>query len=342
MRVMPAPTANRPGTPLLEVQRLSIGFPSPRGVVRAVSDASLALYPGRILAVLGESGSGKSTLAKSILRLLPNGTVPEGGIRLLESDIFALEDAELQELRGGRIAMVFQDALNALDPCFTVGRQMEEVLQRHRPQLDRKALRRRIEELLVDVGLPGASRVLSSYPHELSGGMRQRVVIAMALSCEPVVILADEPTTALDVTIQAQILALFRKLRDVHHTSIILVTHDVGVAASIADDVAVMYAGRVVEFGTAREVLKTPSHPYTAGLLGSIPSREKRGTRLEAIGGAPVQQVGDLTPGCAFGPRCAHATELCATSTPETRPVAAAGGHAAACHYAPQWAAPSA
>jgi peptide/nickel transport system ATP-binding protein len=305
--------------PLLEVQGLTTRFVG-REPLTAVNDVSFALPDGRVLVVLGESGSGKSVLLRSILRLLPHDRAEvRGAVRFQDHDLLALPEGEMRAVRGNRIAMIFQEPLTALDPVYTVGDQIGEALRQHEG-LSGPAARERTIELLRTVGIPAPERRIANYPFELSGGMRQRVVIAMALACRPALLLADEPTTALDVTIQAQILALLQDLCARFNMGLILVTHDIGVAAEMADEVAVMYAGRFVEHGPVDAVLHAPAHPYTQGLIRANVRPGQR-TRLEAIVGQPPR-LSRLPPGCAFAPRCPLVLDVCREEEPPDREVA--------------------
>jgi peptide/nickel transport system ATP-binding protein len=313
-------------TPLLRVQDLRVSFPTPAGPLVVVDGVSFTLEAGEVLGLVGESGSGKSVTLMSLLGLLGAAATVQGSVRFRGRELVGLPAAELRALRGGQIAMVFQDPMTALTPVFTVGAQIVEQIRVHE-RLSRAAARARALDLLAAVGLPQPAEQFQRYPHQLSGGMRQRVVIAMALSCRPAVLLADEPTTALDVTVQAQILALLDRLRSELQLGVVLVTHDLGVVAERADRVLVMYAGRVVEHASAAALFDAPQHPYTWGLLGSIPPLDgPRLQRLPAIGGAPPA-LHALPPGCAFAPRCAAAGPACGT-----RPVLAGpAAHQAAC-----------
>jgi len=312
--------------PLLEVRGLTTRFLG-REPLTAVNDVSFALPDGRVLVVLGESGSGKSVLLRSILRLLPPDRAEvRGAVEFQGQDLLALPEPRMQAVRGNRIAMIFQEPLTALDPVYTVGAQIAETLRRHE-RLSAAAARARTIELLHTVGIPAPERRVDNYPFELSGGMRQRVVIALALACQPALLLADEPTTALDVTIQAQILTLLQELAVRFDMGLILVTHDIGVAAEMADEVAVMYAGRFVERGPVEAVLRAPAHPYTQGLIRANVRPGQR-TRLEAIVGQPPR-LSRLPPGCAFGPRCPVALDECRQAEPPERAVASA--HTARC-----------
>jgi oligopeptide/dipeptide ABC transporter ATP-binding protein len=300
-------------TPALEIRDLVTGFDTEDGFVRAVDGLNLTLQRGRVLAVVGESGCGKSVTAYSILRLIrPPGRLAGGAIVFHPRegppvDLAALAEnsTALQAVRGGRIGMIFQEPLSALSPVHTIGNQIGESLLLHRGVSPAEA-RRLSAAMLAKVGLPFAERRLDQYPHELSGGMRQRVVIAMALVCEPEILIADEPTTALDVTIQAQILHLIKERQTAHRTSVLFITHDLGVVAQMADEVAVMYLGRVVEAGPVREVLRNPRHPYTRGLLRSRPGSAVPGATLTTIEGS-VPPLHAIPSGCAFHPRCPHA-----------------------------------
>jgi peptide/nickel transport system ATP-binding protein len=307
--------------PLLQVQDLRVRFATPQGLLQVVDGVSFTLEAGEVLGLVGESGSGKSVTLMSVLGLLGSAAMVEGSVRFRGRELVGLPAAELRALRGGQIAMVFQDPMTALTPVFTVGAQIVEQLRVHEPALSRAAAKARALELLAAVGLPSPAEQFQRFPHQLSGGMRQRVVSAMALSCRPALLLADEPTTALDVTVQAQILALLDRLRRELHLAVVLVTHDLGVVAERADRVVVMYAGRVVEQAPAAALFEAPQHPYTWGLLGSIPPLDgPRLQRLPAIGGAPPA-LQALPPGCAFAPRCAVATAACGTRPALAGPV---------------------
>ena len=306
--------------PLLRVDNLRTHFHTRDGVVRAVDGVSFDVMPGETLAIVGESGCGKSVTAMSILRLLatPPARIVEGRIEFDGLNLLDLPEPEMRQIRGNRIAMVFQEPMTSLNPVLTIGRQIAEALVLHRGLSQRDATARAIE-LLRKVHIPEAERRVKQYPHELSGGMRQRVMIAMALACEPRLLIADEPTTALDVTIQAQILELMRELRDETGASIILITHDLGVVAEMAQRVVVMYAGRKVEEALVEELFARPRHPYTRGLLGSMPhlgdSVNDTGKRLIEIPGMVPSLKGTL-PGCLFAPRCPSASERCSREVP--------------------------
>ena len=316
--------------PVLDVRDLRVSFRTEAGIVRAVDGLSFQVGKGEVLGIVGESGSGKSVTVMTIMRLIrdPNAIL-EGQVLFGGRDLMALSQREMRSVRGREVGMIFQDPMTALTPVYTVGWQIAEQLRAHQT-ISRRAARVRAAELLAEVGIPNAAQRSDDYPHQFSGGMRQRVMIAMALSCNPSVLIADEPTTALDVTIQAQILDLMRRLQRDHGSSIILITHDMGVIADIAERVVVMYAGRAVEVGTKVELFTDPQHPYTWGLQGSIPRIDRpRVRRLAAIPGQPPQLL-DLPPGCGFAPRCPHRFGAC-----DTRPELVdrvGGGHLDACH----------
>jgi oligopeptide/dipeptide ABC transporter ATP-binding protein len=302
------PVVTAPPSPLLAVEDLTTEFQTRAGPLRAVDHVSFELPRGRALAIIGESGSGKSALLRTILGIQPASARVSGRAMLDARDVLQLPRKEREALRGRDIAMVFQDPMTALDPVFTIAQQLTETLRRHL-DVDRSTARERALQLLEAVQIPSPEERLDAYPFELSGGMRQRVVIAMALACEPVLLLADEPTTALDVTVQARVLRLIRRLQLERHMGMILVTHDLAVAAQVADDVAVMYAGRLVEAGPVAEVLRAPAHPYTRGLLGANVTAGQ--TEAPAvIPGAPPTLT-RLPEGCAFAPRCMDATVTC-------------------------------
>ena len=316
---------NKP--PLLEVKNLRVEFPTRRGTLLAVDDVSFDIAPGEVLGVVGESGAGKSLTGNAIIGLLePPGRIAGGEIRLEGRRIDNLPYEELRKVRGARIGAIFQDPLTSLNPLYSVGRQLVETIQTHLP-LSASAARARALDLLKEVGIPGAEHRIDHYPHQFSGGMRQRVVIALALCAGPRLIVADEPTTALDVSIQAQIIALLRKLCHEHQTAVMLVTHDMGVIAETADRVAVMYAGRIAEIGPVRDIIKNAKHPYTRGLMGSIPSLGQRSGRLAQIDGA-MPRLTEIPKGCAFNPRCGERGRRCLVERPE---LMAAGASRAAC-----------
>jgi peptide/nickel transport system ATP-binding protein len=314
--------------PLLEVKNLRVEFPTRRGTLLAVDDVSFDIAPGEVLGVVGESGAGKSLTGNAIIGLLePPGRIAAGEIRLEGRRIDQLPYEEMRKVRGARIGAIFQDPLTSLNPLYSVGRQLVETIQTHLP-LGGAAARKRALDLLKEVGIPAAEQRIDHYPHQFSGGMRQRVVIALALCAGPRLIVADEPTTALDVSIQAQIIALLSKLCREHQTAVMLVTHDMGVIAETADRVAVMYAGRIAEIGPVRDVIKHAKHPYTKGLMGSIPSLgEGRGGRLTQIDGS-MPRLTEIPQGCAFNPRCASRGQRCLSERPE---LMAAGTSRAAC-----------
>jgi oligopeptide/dipeptide ABC transporter ATP-binding protein len=310
-----------PDAPLLLVESLRVEFHSAERTVRAVRGLSYEIAPGEALGIVGESGCGKSVSALALQRLLPpvSARITSGRVVFEGEDLIAAPPARIQEIRGGRIGMIFQDPLAFLNPVLTVGDQVSESLRRHRG-LDSKAAMRRAEEMLTLVGIPGAQQRVKEYPHQFSGGMRQRAMVAMALACEPVLLIADEPTTALDVTIQAQILDLIRELREEQGMALLIITHDLGVVAGITDRIAVMYAGRIVETGSTRTLLRRPRHPYTEGLLRSLPRIDRpREVELTPIEGSPPDLAADLR-GCPFRPRCSRAIDRCATEDPPIVP----------------------
>jgi peptide/nickel transport system ATP-binding protein len=312
---------------LLEIEDLSVRFRTRDGVVKAVDGVSLSLDRGRTLGVVGESGSGKSVTALTVMGLtrLPNAEV-RGHVLLDGRDLLDAPGDELRRIRGRRVAMIFQDPLSSLHPMYRVGDQIVEAILAHE-KVSAKAARARALEALTEVGIPSPAQRIDSYPHELSGGMRQRVMIAMALVLDPAILIADEPTTALDVTVQAQILDLIRELQEEHGTAVLLITHDLGVVAETADEVAVMYAGKVAERGSLAAVLDRPRHPYTFGLLQSLPRLP--GERLQPIKGSPPSLI-DVPPGCPFHPRCPYAFAPCSVVVPPL--VESEPGHWDACH----------
>ncbi|MBX6367924.1 MAG: ABC transporter ATP-binding protein [Rhodospirillales bacterium] len=314
-------------TPLLEVSRLRVEFATRRGPLVAVDDISFTIAPGEVLGVVGESGAGKSLTGAAIIGLLePPGRIAGGEIRLAGRRIDNLPPEEMRRIRGREIGAIFQDPLTSLNPLYTVGRQLVETIRVHSSLGGREA-REHALQLLKEVGIPAAEQRIDQYPHQFSGGMRQRVVIALALAANPRLIIADEPTTALDVSIQAQIIALLKRLCREHGTSVMLVTHDMGVIAETADRVAVMYAGRIVEIGPVWEVVHAPQHPYTVGLMGSIPILGETRERLVQIEGA-MPRLTAIPPGCPFNPRCPHVFDRCRSERPELVP---AGASRAAC-----------
>ena len=302
---------------LLEIQHLSVSFRTPQGEVEAVRDVSLSLRSGEVLAIVGESGCGKSVLCRSVMKLLPkNGWIKSGTILAEGTDITHCTQRDMECLRGRLFSMVFQDPLTALNPAMTVGAQIAEAVRVHQPREPRAAVRRRVLELLDLVGIPGGGERYGRYPHDFSGGMRQRAVMAAALASHPKILFADEPTTALDVTIQAQILELMQELRQKMGMSIIMITHDLGVVASMCERIAVMYAGHIVEYGSTDEIFYHPSHEYTKGLIGSIPKlTTEESERLVPIEGQPVDLL-NPPAGCPFAPRCRSCMKVCLRRMP--------------------------
>ena len=328
-------TGSRPRPqPLLAVRDLRTEIDTESGTITAADGVSLDLHSDEVLAVVGESGCGKTMLALSILGLLPRrtGRITGGRVLFRGEDLVGATPERLREIRGAEIAMIFQDALTGLHPLRRVGDQIAETIRAHEP-VRRAAARRRATELLDLVGIPAPDRRAASFPHELSGGMRQRVMIAMAVALDPAVLIADEPTTALDVTVQAQVMETLASISGDLSGSILLITHDFGVVAGFADRVAVMYAGRLVEQGPVAEVYARPRHPYTAGLLASMPRIDDVPGRLERIAGTPPSLISP-PPGCRFAPRCGFATDLCRESSPETRLWPPDGAATVACHHA--------
>ena len=317
-------------TPLLEVRGLKTHFRSEAGAVKAVDDVSFDVAAGETTAIVGESGSGKSVTALSIMRLIPSppGQIVAGEIRFQGQDLLALDEAEMRAVRGNRIAMIFQEPMTSLNPTMTVGRQIAEPIEVHQ-NLSRESLGERCLALLRKVRIPDPEQRAASYPHQFSGGMRQRAMIAMGLACEPQLIIADEPTTALDVTVQAQVLNLLKTLTRETGAALVLITHDLGVVARYADRVNVMYAGRIVESGPARDIYNDPRHPYTVGLMNSMPRLDEgEKAALQQIEGQPPD-LADLPPGCPFQPRCRFAMERCTAERPALAEVARQ--HTAAC-----------
>jgi peptide/nickel transport system ATP-binding protein len=303
-------------TALLEVRKLRVEFPTRRGTLLALDDISFSIAPGEVLGVVGESGAGKSLTGAAIIGLLePPGRIAGGEILLSGRRIDNLSPAEMRKVRGREIGAIFQDPLTSLNPLYTVGRQLVETIQTHLPLTAAQARTRAID-LLKSTGIPAAEARIDHYPHQFSGGMRQRVVIALALAAEPKLVVADEPTTALDVSIQAQIITLLKSLCREHGTAVMLVTHDMGVIAETADRVAVMYAGRIAEIGPVAEVIHQPKHPDTIGLMGSIPSIGEEKARLAQIDGA-MPRLNTIPPGCAFNPRCERVMPVCRERRPE-------------------------
>ena len=355
---MPMPTAD--DKPLLTIRDLAVSFQTESGLVHAVQGVNLSVYPRQTLAVVGESGCGKSVTALSTLKLIPTppGKYESGSIEFNGVDLLRYNEKQMRSIRGNQIAMIFQEPMTSLNPVYTTGDQIMEAVRLHQ-KVTKAEARRIAQQALIDVGIADAAGRLDAYPHQMSGGMRQRIMIAMALACRPRLLLADEPTTALDVTIQAQILYLLRKLQEEHGMSILLITHDLGVVAENADVVAVMYAGRIVEYGTVYDVFTHPIHPYTHGLFASMPKLGESHHRLQTIPGTVPNPV-DFPTGCPFHPRCA-ATKIRAESAPMSEALSIPGatktdvqthrvmkrcveadpplleitpGHWAACHFA--------
>ncbi len=323
--------------PALQIEQLEVDFRTKDGVVHAVRGIDFALARGEVLGIVGESGSGKSVTALATMGLLPRSAEVRGSIRFQGRELLGLKEKQLTGVRGTGIAMIFQDPMTSLNPVYTVGWQIIEAIRAHQ-DLSKEAAQARAIELLAKVGIPNPSERINNYPHEFSGGMRQRAVIAIAMANDPEVILADEPTTALDVTVQAQVLESLKTALRETGAALLLITHDLGVIAGLADRVLVMYAGRAVEVGTAEDVFYRPSMPYTLGLLGSLPRLDSDGSeRLRQIPGAPPSMLGDHT-GCPFAPRCPLATDLCRATEPDLMVVPSVtsteGEHRAACHYA--------
>ena len=319
--------------PLLRIEGLRTVFRSSMGDIAAVDGVDLDVPRGRTLGIVGESGCGKSMLSLSVMRLVPPpGRIAAGRVLLEGRNLLELSTAEMRDIRGSRVAMIFQEPMTSLNPVHTVGWQITEAMRAHDKRASARELRDRAIEALKRVRIPSPERRFDDYPHQLSGGMRQRVMIAMALACKPALLIADEPTTALDVTVQAQILDLLRELQAETGMSIILITHDLGVVAEMADEVAVMYAGRVAERAAATEIFASPQHPYTLGLLGSIPRLDEDRDRLLAIEGA-VPPPFALPKGCRFHPRCPFAIEACTVAPPALERVAE--GHVVSCIRAP-------
>ena len=297
-------------TPFLSVQNLTVEYTAAGDVIHAVNDVSFTLHQGQSLGLVGETGAGKTTIAKAILRILPDppAKVRNGKVVLDGVDLMALSEKEMRAIRGKRISMIFQDPMTALNPVFTVGEQISEVIELHEAGISKADAYRKACDMLVMVGI--SAERYGEYPHQFSGGMKQRVVIAMALACSPDLLLADEPTTALDVTIQAQVLDMIKNLREQNNTSMILITHDLGVVAEVCDSVAVVYAGQIIEVGSKEEIFDYPLHPYTIGLFNSLPSLSVEKDRLDSIAGLPPDPR-ELPKGCHFHPRCKFATEEC-------------------------------
>lgn len=319
----------------LEVKNLSVSFPTEDGVVRAVDNMSFTLEKGKTLGIVGESGSGKSVTSLAILGLHKGSSAEVSGEILIDGqDINAMQENEVQSLRGNLMSMIFQDALAALHPYYTVGNQIEEAYLVHN-KVSKVIARKRAIEMLDRVGIPNPQKRVDDYPHQFSGGMRQRAMIAMALSCNPSLLIADEPTTALDVTVQAQIIDLLRDLQKEFNTAIILITHDLGVVSETADDILLMYAGKEIEYGTVRDILQKPEHPYAWGLLTSIPRLTGNPNKvLAAIPGTPPSLI-SVPGGCAFHPRCSYVSKVgpaCSTSIPDLIPATSGAHHLVRCH----------
>ncbi|MFF5720109.1 ABC transporter ATP-binding protein [Streptomyces buecherae] len=325
-------------TPLLEVRDLHVEFKTRDSLVKAVNGVNYSVRAGETLAVLGESGSGKSVTAQAIMGILdmPPGRIPQGEIRFRGEDMLTMSNEQRRQIRGRKIAMIFQDALSSLNPVLSVGYQLGEMFRVHQG-MSRKAAKAKSIELMDRVRIPAAKDRVNDYPHQFSGGMRQRIMIAMAMALEPDLIIADEPTTALDVTVQAQVMDLLAELQAEYNMGLILITHDLGVVADVADKIAVMYAGRIVETAPVHELYKRPAHPYTRGLLDSIPRLDQKGQELYAIKGLPPNLT-RIPPGCAFNPRCPKAQDICRSEVPILHPVTERDGtdlpgRGSACHF---------
>jgi oligopeptide transport system ATP-binding protein len=338
-RNVPEPRGAAEGdVPLLEVRDLHVEFHTRDGVAKAVNGVNYTVSSGETLAVLGESGSGKSVTAQAIMGILdmPPGRIPQGQILYRGEDMLTMSGDARRKIRGRKIAMIFQDALSALNPVLSVGYQLGEMFRVHQG-LSKKDAKAKAIELMDRVKIPAARERVGDYPHQFSGGMRQRIMIAMALALEPDLIIADEPTTALDVTVQAQVMDLLAELQREYNMGLILITHDLGVVADVADKIAVMYAGRIVETAPVHELYKRPAHPYTKGLLESIPRLDQKGQDLYAIKGLPPNLT-RIPPGCAFNPRCPQAQDICRTDVPLLHPVTERdggelAGRGSACHF---------
>jgi oligopeptide transport system ATP-binding protein len=317
---------------LLEVEDLRVEFHTDDGVAKAINGVNFNLHQGETLAILGESGSGKSVTAQAIMGILdmPPAKIASGQIRYCGQDLLTMPEEQRRKTRGPEISMVFQDALSSLNPVFPVGWQIAEMFRIHRGLNKSDAMERAVK-LMQRVQIPAAKERVKAYPHQFSGGMRQRIMIAMAIALDPAVLIADEPTTALDVTVQAQIMALLQELQEERQMGLILITHDLGVVADVADKIAVMYSGRIMERADVYELYRQPAHPYTKGLLESIPRLDQKGQQLSAIGGLPPNLM-RIPPGCEFNPRCRYAQDICREDRPPLREVAP--GRESACHFA--------
>jgi oligopeptide/dipeptide ABC transporter ATP-binding protein len=327
--------------PILEIRDLTVEFTTEDGIVRAVTGVSYDLMPGEVLGIVGESGSGKSVSMLTVLGLtpMPPGRIAAGEAVYKGQNLLNMPKKQLRDLRGGEVAMIFQDPMTSLNPVFTIGDQISEAVLTHNDGMKENAARERAVELLKSVGVPFAERRIHQYPHEFSGGMRQRAMIAMAMANNPAILIADEPTTALDVTIQAQIVEVIKAAQEHTHAAIVLITHDLGLIAELADRVVVMYAGRVVEIGDVYTIFDSPRHPYTIGLMNSLARVDSDLDRLEPIPGQPPSLL-TPPPGCAFHPRCTHSQgrALCRTEIPELRAAEGGAEHRSACHFAEELA----
>jgi len=325
--------------PILSIRDLTVEFNTEDGIVQAVTDVSYDLMPGEVLGVVGESGSGKSVSMLSILGLSPQGRIPKGEAVYKGDDLLKMSQKQLRDIRGGDMAMIFQDPMTSLNPVLTVGNQIVEALLTHNEGMKDSEAEKRAIELLEVVGVPSAERRIDQYPHEFSGGMRQRAMIAMSIANNPSVLIADEPTTALDVTIQAQIVEVLKAAREETHAAIVLITHDLGLIAELADRVVVMYAGRVVELSDVFTIFNEPRHPYTVGLMNSLARLDADQEWLQPIPGQPPSMIAP-PPGCAFHPRCTFSRGRvpCRTDVPELRQIGDSAPHKTRCHYAEELA----
>jgi oligopeptide/dipeptide ABC transporter ATP-binding protein len=320
--------------PVLSIRDLVVEFKTEDGVVHAVDGVSYDLFPGETLGIVGESGSGKSVSTLALLGLIPQppGRIVSGTAMFKGRDLLKLRKKELRRVRGNEVAMVFQDPMTSLNPVLTIGHQLGEAIKTHFPDEKDDAVKQRVIDLLRLVGVPNPETRYGQYPHEFSGGMRQRAMIAMSISNSPSLLIADEPTTALDVTIQAQVLEVLKRVQDETHAATILITHDLGIVAEMCDRVLVMYAGHIVESGDIETIFRAPRHPYTIGLMNSLPKLTEDEEWLEPISGAPPSLI-DLPPGCPFHPRCFMARERCRQELPPLAPVDGGVGHTSACHF---------